>query len=346
MWSPLWHRGILSLVLMLTTACALLTIPDDHNTGLRSGLMDAVAPGARCTLWLKSWGQEQRVHANRAIASISRHESVQSDEQADQLTRERDAAVEMQRQLTAQVALLRRELDDLREMEGRFLSRQETAPLVRTLVVAGRVIGNIESGSSTLNDRLIDAGASVGIAEGDLIVDSPIHSASPGDGDLLIDQGYHDSITADAPVITGGSLVGRVRHCGEWTSTVQRLTDPDFRVGARLVRQVGDGPVFGAAGIFAGRGDSQGDLTLVPSTEPVVVGDLVYTQESVAGRKLMLFIGTVSEAEVVDGEPHWRIRVAPQVLESGSRVDVLAIELNPQRLTSIRSGHEKSEGTP
>ena len=65
-----------------------------------------------------------------------------------------------------------------------------------------------------------------------------------------IDKGTKDGIKAGMPVVNGAGLVGRVQLVTANHATVQLLTDPDFRVGVRLLP---DGVLGTARG--TGRGD-------------------------------------------------------------------------------------------
>jgi rod shape-determining protein MreC len=51
---------------------------------------------------------------------------------------------------------------------------------------------------------------------------------------IEIDKGTDDGIAVDMPVVTGAGLVGRVSQATGSSSTVEMLTDPEFRVGVRL----------------------------------------------------------------------------------------------------------------
>jgi rod shape-determining protein MreC len=51
---------------------------------------------------------------------------------------------------------------------------------------------------------------------------------------IEIDKGTDDGIAVDMPVVTGAGLVGRVSQATGSSSTVELLTDPEFRVGVRL----------------------------------------------------------------------------------------------------------------
>jgi rod shape-determining protein MreC len=49
-----------------------------------------------------------------------------------------------------------------------------------------------------------------------------------------IDKGTDDGVAVGMPVVTGAGLVGRVSQATGGSSTVELLTDPEFRVGVRL----------------------------------------------------------------------------------------------------------------
>jgi rod shape-determining protein MreC len=51
---------------------------------------------------------------------------------------------------------------------------------------------------------------------------------------IEIDKGTDDGIAVGMPLVTGAGLVGRVSLATGGSSTVELLTDPDFRVGVRL----------------------------------------------------------------------------------------------------------------
>jgi rod shape-determining protein MreC len=51
---------------------------------------------------------------------------------------------------------------------------------------------------------------------------------------VQIDKGADDGVAVGMPVVTGAGLVGRVSQTTGGSSTVELLTDPDFRVGVRL----------------------------------------------------------------------------------------------------------------
>ncbi len=64
---------------------------------------------------------------------------------------------------------------------------------------------------------------------------------------VVIDKGTDDGLAVGMPVVTGAGLVGRISQATSSRSTVELLTDPDFRVGVRLV-------TTGQLGTARGRG--------------------------------------------------------------------------------------------
>lgn len=80
---------------------------------------------------------------------------------------------------------------------------------------------------------------------------------------LEIDKGTDDGVREGMPVVTGAGLVGRVSRATGSSSTVQLLSDPDYRVGVRMAStsQIGT-----ARGLGRGEGLAV-DTALDPDTE-------------------------------------------------------------------------------
>jgi rod shape-determining protein MreC len=80
---------------------------------------------------------------------------------------------------------------------------------------------------------------------------------------IEIDKGSGDGIQVGMPVVTGEGLVGRVAQAASGTSTVQLVTDPDFRVGVRMTPGGTAGTARGS-----GRGEPLAvDTALEPKAE-------------------------------------------------------------------------------
>jgi rod shape-determining protein MreC len=111
---------------------------------------------------------------------------------------------------------------------------------------------------------------------------------------IEIDKGSSDGIVEGMPVVTGAGLVGRVVQAAPGTSTVQLLTDPDFRVGVRMVPGGTPGTARGG-----GRGEPLVvDTALDPKAE--LPEDAVLTT---SGADRSAFPASIPVAEVTGKRP-------------------------------------------
>ena len=134
------------------------------------------------------------------------------------------------------------------------------------------------------------------------------------------------------PVYSGRSIIGKIAVAGRWTSTVRPVTDREFRGLAQLARKTRGGLIFGSQAILEGSGSPLCRLTLVPVTEPVNIGDEVYTGRRDATLPYPLYYGKVVSAKIPPGAAHWEIKVEPAVGKiKAQRVQVLTKKMNPLR---------------
>lgn len=111
---------------------------------------------------------------------------------------------------------------------------------------------------------------------------------------IEIDKGSSDGIVEGMPVVSGAGLVGRVVQAAPSTSTVQLLTDPDFRVGVRMVPGGTPGTARGS-----GRGEPLVvDTALDPKAE--LPEDAVLTT---SGADRSAFPASIPVAEVTGKRP-------------------------------------------
>jgi rod shape-determining protein MreC len=127
-----------------------------------------------------------------------------------------------------------------------------------------------------------------------------------------IDKGSDDGIKAGMPVVNGAGLVGRVIQVTGGRSTVRLITDPDFKVGVKLLPD-------GTLGTATGRGP--GDELIVDANLPaeeevrrgaalttsgadrsafpasIPVGRVQSTRESSSGLTLELLVRPAADTE-------------------------------------------------
>jgi rod shape-determining protein MreC len=114
---------------------------------------------------------------------------------------------------------------------------------------------------------------------------------------IEIDKGTDDGIREGMPAVSGAGLVGRVRQATSSRATIQLLTDPDFRVGVRLLP---DGVLGTATG--SGQGDPLVVDTSLPAETVVEPGGHVVT--SGADRSAFpasIPVGTVRDTDEAGG---------------------------------------------
>jgi rod shape-determining protein MreC len=100
---------------------------------------------------------------------------------------------------------------------------------------------------------------------------------------------------------------------GKAVSTIQKVTDANYRGFAQLIRKTEAGFVFGAESVLEGQGQGLCLLRYVPGTEPVEVGDDVYTGDHNGSQPYPMYYGRVVRAELRPGDQEWTIWVEPAI---------------------------------
>lgn len=327
----LWHSGWLSLLLALAGGCGLLCAPPETGELIRKTVRDAAGPGGRAYRTAREWTSARAGGLRSVLTQLTAQSPATSQTETPAEARALAEAQFRQRQLEVRLAGLQERLQAALSENSRRLPATASSPLLQTVAVPARVIGVDRGAIAQLADRLIDIGESEGIVAADLVQQASFTQTAPNVPAAVIDQGVDAALEPDLPVTAGGVLVGRIRSTGRLTSSVQLVRDQAFRIGARLVRETASGPVFGASGVFAGGGEAACRLELVAASEPVAVGDRVFTQEHLAGETVALLIGTVATAELPTGATHWSITVVPETATPPLDVQVLRPAVHPER---------------
>ena len=217
----------------------------------------------------------------------------------------------------AEAARLKAELAEMNKAPG-WPEAATTVSLAKPQLRQARVIGWERRGLA-LPAAVIRGGTANQMAVDDIVL-------APGES--ILDQGQGSGIAADDLIIAGRTIIGRITRISRWTSTIQPVTDAEFRGQAQIVRLQDNEAILGAEGILSGTGKGDCRLLHVGATEPVAEGDLVFTSLRGVPLSPPLFYGTITRAELVDGQPDWSITVTPAMTGTPPRdVQVLGLSI-------------------
>jgi cell shape-determining protein MreC len=261
----------------------------------------------------------------KVVARIEAHtDTVQrlAQSEADRLRLE-----EENRRLAAELALLRS-----RAAEEERL--QSDARLLVAGCVPARVLGR-QARSFLAGDSILDVGSRAGVRGEALVVGGP---------KSLLDQGANRRLESEELVLWQGRVWGKIVEVGPQTSTVRTPCEPGFRdlvrLGGVARASCPCGPpqagspcyVLGPQGLLEGTGEPLARVREVDVTEPVAVGDAVYT---VSGQGILpqpLPYGIVVRVQRPVGAAHWEIWMKPAFDSEPESVVVLRTQFNPARV--------------
>ncbi len=138
------------------------------------------------------------------------------------------------------------------------------------------------------------------------------------------------------PAFAGRCLVGRIVEAGRWTSSLQLITDPDFRSKA-VVAVGGATAQFSQPFLLEGTGNGECRLVQVPASLRVFEGDAVYTVPGDKAIDVPMLLGHVVSIVQTDGALSQDIVVHPATDPASVRaVQIVTTKLNPLRILSQR----------
>lgn len=303
------------LIVGLAVSVALALLPARWTEPLRGAAQAALRPGQAVAVWLLEggrraarWARDWRTNAAR-LAQAERH---------------REALEAENQRLRAELAMERRRAASLAEhaLPG------GAEPLLHPRGVPVRVLGQ-QARAFLARRYLLDAGSRAGIEPDQLVLD-----AGPG----WIDRGADARLLVGQPVLCQGRVWGKIASVGPLTSTVRAITEPGYRdlvcVGARP--PAGDASPAGPQGILEGTGEPLARIRLVEVTEPVAVGDPVYSLAAKGVVAEPLLCGHVARLERPPGSTHWEMWMRPAVAsKQPERAVVVSTELNPPRVATL-----------
>ncbi len=276
----------------------LFCLPEVWAGKLRSAVHDLLAPG-QCVL-------------AAAVPQVISGPVAQNSATATDTQWERQA-----RYWQAEAAKLRAELTEANRVPTWPAAAITPSPIQPKLRTA-RIIGWERRAGDSAPAAVVRAGSTDHVAVNDLVL-------APGES--ILDQGQPQGMAADDLVLAGRSIIGRISRTSRWTSTIQPITDPEFRGQAQIVRLLDGEAVLGVEGILSGSKEGACRLLHIGPTDPVAEGDLVFTALRGVPLSPPLFYGTITRAELRPGEPEWLIEVSPA--RSGlPPCEVLVLELS------------------
>jgi rod shape-determining protein MreC len=287
-----FRTDVAALTLIGMIGAGLALAPSHLTVQLRGGIRDGLLPGHRAVLALSQW-------------SRSAWDRFRSPTATEELARVRSELDQWQQQclsLEARQAELMQQAIDARQGTANLFEGEPGRPLLVPQLLQAEVLGTERDMLRARLNRLLDRGTDQQIAIDDLVL---------ADDAPHLDQGDEAGVQPDMPVLDGRCVVGRIQQVGRWTSTLQPVTDPEFRGPAQLIRESPQGPVYGTQGVIAGNGNGTCRLEHVAATEPVSVGDFVYTVRRRHSLPEPVCYGRVIAAEISDGAGHWSITVQP-----------------------------------
>jgi len=294
-WQTALACGIVGVICLL--------LPNDLQTPLRGHFADLLVPGQRIAKRVSTsltW-QTELAGASADAASI----------RADLAKRLEQLELHV-RQQQVREARLQKQLADRRQHGDSPFVAAKTTRLVRHELVEARVLGR-EKDLDQNSAIMVDLGSDKGAVSHAFVV--------RGTGPVL-DVGSAANVAEGQPVYCGRCVIGRIERTGRVTSAVRLITDPGYTGRAQLLRRTERGSVFGAEGILVGMGDGNCRLRGIPYTEPVRVGDDVYTGGRSARLPEPMYYGRVVSANLVAGQ-RWEIVVEPRA--DFARIDQVSV---------------------
>jgi cell shape-determining protein MreC len=307
---PPRSNGSLTAILCLGGLC-LMFAPAELVRPIRNGVRDAAGVGLKCVHASGATLRQLAANFQANPASRAELERLRQDHRRDEL---RIRKLELER------ALLR---DRLSQSEhAGAIPEIESEPLLLPELITARVIG-VDTAAAWKGHRILDQGAAKDVAPELLVLESE---------STVVDQGAERQLGEGDVVYAGRTVVGRIAEAGRWTSTLQPITDARFRGAAQIYRQGHEGWLPGPRGNLKGDGTATCQLEWIATTEPVEVGDAVFTAETDGVVPFPMYYGKVVEVTGAADSPHWEIRVEPAAdLAAVKEVQVFRTRLNPLR---------------
>jgi cell shape-determining protein MreC len=299
-------------VVLCLAGIALTFVPDEAVRPLRGLLRDALLPGQ---LALHAACRQGRT----GIAALGK--SIQGNGKASARDDDLQATRLENRKLALEVASLRHEVEKLSHQQGLTPGIASPAPLVTSRLMAARILGE-ETAALWRGRKLLSVGAGGGISESALVLD---------DTRPIVDVGEDADLSPGDPAYAGRIVIGKIAEVGRFSSTLRLVTDPGYSGRARLMHRTSQGLMPGVEGTIVGDGSDLCRLRHI--TDPVNVGDEVFTGGSDGALPLPMYYGKVVRAELEAGANEWSVWVRPAAIDERlETVLILKRVLNGDRI--------------
>jgi len=296
---------------MAVACCAALAmLPERYRAPLKGRVADTLCPAQQAVQAARSMGRNL---AARVAAQC------QSGQAAAQLQAEIGRLKTENQRLVTQIA----------ECQRAAQATAAGATLLRPRTIEARVLGR-QALAWLGRAQLLDVGRSAGVENDALVLDVG--------QDLRLRPGQ---------LLLGDDCVwGRIAEVGRCTSLARSLTDAGYRDLVQIVgqRAAARGVRRGPQGVLEGTGARLARVSRVEVTEPVEIGDLVYTAAEVGLLAQPALVGRVVRAERPVGSGYWELWVEPAVgHHPPERLSVLSAEVNAARTAALPDRHEQEK---
>jgi rod shape-determining protein MreC len=321
----------------------LLFAPREQVGRIESLVHDAALPGLQLLDRSQQWAMTLPETFEQWKATAAADSEPDEEDPTPALQEQLTALQQQVRRLQSQNAQLQTELDEARAATASPFVAESAAPLFVPELLDARIVA-VDDVSVAIQrasaQRVVDIGQTAGVVPADFVVSAEQTPQEPAR--LLIDQGDDADLHPDQPVFAGRCVVGKIQQVGRWTSSVLPVTDLEFRGRAQLMRRTGDGLVVGPEGIIAGDGKEGCKLNFIAATQPVSVGDEVYTAVAGTPLPMPMYYGRVVAVSLAEGAPYWKIDVKPaETMVHARTVQVLRVVLNPARTATTSTDKER-----
>ncbi|MBN2475465.1 MAG: hypothetical protein JXB62_12715 [Pirellulales bacterium] len=305
-----WTSPAVVLAIGLVLALVLAVLPRQFSGWIRDGVAAVLKPGQVVSLRLGRQSERAVAWTRAHFQAASR--LVEAERQVQELKRENQQLAGELVAASLQPVSPRQDADE----------DADASRLLRARCVSARVLGR-QARAFLARHHLLDVGTAAGVQPEAWVVAAP----------AVIDRGRDAELQPGQLVLHGRRVWGKIVQLGAQTSAVRAVTEPGYR------DLVAIGNPSGPQGMVEGTGEPLARIRLVEATEPVSIGDAVYTAGQGVLPAPLLYGHVVRLQRPVGG--HWEIWMEPAVVGPPQHAAVLKIELNPLRTAQQKTARSQ-----